>query len=224
MALQNRVMPTGEIIADPARSLFMGNRGVLHDDRRRLGPARWKHKNWVTCRLQFNNRQRTLMTPNRYTELFFLDEAVALAAGHRPCGECRRADYNRYLDRWTHTYGARPDAKALDTHLHAERAEPGARRNRCHSVIVEDVPDGAFIHLGDGTPCLVRDDRIHPYTPSGYGMAQARPTGPAVMLTPPVTAEILRAGYRPVLHPSIDSDGASSSLTAMPSNSGDTAG
>ena len=205
MPLQNRVTPTGEIITDPGRGLFIGNRGCLHDDDRQLAPARWKHKNWVTCRLEFNNRRRTLMAPKRYTELFFLDEAVALAAGHRPCGECRRADYNRYLELWTVVRGTRPGATDLDKLLHGERAEPGARRLRRHDTRLNDLPDGAFVLDADGTASLVWGAALYPYTPAGYGPPRPRPGGAVLMLTPPVSAEILRVGYRPILHPSTDS-------------------
>ncbi|MGB8623555.1 MAG: hypothetical protein WCD16_12105, partial [Paracoccaceae bacterium] len=100
MPLQNRVLPTGEIVVHPARADFMGNRGILHGGNRQLGTARWRHKTWITCLLSFKGRKRVPMTPGRYTELFFLDEAVALAAGHRPCAECRRADFLRYRDAW----------------------------------------------------------------------------------------------------------------------------
>jgi hypothetical protein len=101
MPLQNRVIPSGEIISDPSRAAkFMGNRGILHDDERRLGRARWRHRAWIVCALSFNGRRRTLMAPGSYTELFFLDEAVAFAAGHRPCGECRREAYLRFLEGW----------------------------------------------------------------------------------------------------------------------------
>ena len=108
MPLQNRVSPLGEIVATAERGGLMGNRGILHDRDRRLGVSRWKHPHWVCCRLAFLGRHRPVMTPGRYTELFFLDEATALAAGHRPCAECRRADYTRFLDAWTAAHGARP--------------------------------------------------------------------------------------------------------------------
>ena len=97
MPLQNRVTPGGEIIADPARGTLMGNRGILHDAGQRLGVARWRHPHWIYCRLSFKGRRRAVMAPGRYTELFFLDEASALAAGHRPCYECRREDFLRFL-------------------------------------------------------------------------------------------------------------------------------
>ncbi len=201
MTLRNRVTPRGEIIADPARGLFMGNRGVLHDDQRRLGTARWKHKNWVTCVLRFKDRHRAVMTPKRYTELFFLDEAVALAAGHRPCGECRHRDYTRFLDFWQAVTGVRPGAKDFDKVLHAARAEPGARRLRRHTAMLEYLPDGAFVDIS-GAAHLVLGGSLRPYTPSGYGRPVRRLTGPVTLLTPPPTVAVLSAGFRPVLHPS----------------------
>lgn len=203
MTLRNRVTPTGDILADPARGLFMGNRGVLHDATRTLGPARWKHRNWVCCVLAFKGRRRPLMAPRRYTELFFLDEAVALAAGHRPCGECRRGDYMRFLDLWQTVTGERPKAPTLDKVLHAARAEPGARRLRRHVADMAALPDGAFVLIAD-VPHLVRGDALLPYAPGSYGAPVRRPTGPATLLTPPPTVDVMRAGFRPVLHPSAD--------------------
>jgi len=117
VALQNRVTPFGEIVATPARGLSMGNRGILHDDRRRLGRRRWTHKAWICCVTEFRGRRRQVMAPGRYTELFFLDEAVALAAGHRPCFECRRAAANAFAACW----GGEPRAPDMDRVLHAER-------------------------------------------------------------------------------------------------------
>ena len=203
MPLQNRVTPDGDIIADSARGLFMGNRGVLHDEHQVLGPVRWRHKNWVTCLLEFKGRRRRLMQPNRYTELFFLDEAVALAAGHRPCGECRRSDYKRWRALWAKAHRSElPGAKDMDEILHASRAHRGARALKSFRAKLDDLPDGAFIYLNGGaTPLLVLGDRLLAYGPGGYERAVARPTGEVDVLTPQVTISILRAGYRPVIHP-----------------------
>jgi len=202
MPLQNRVTPTGDILAVAPRGLFMGNRGVLHDDLRRLGAARWKHRNWVTCRLNFNNRRRQLMTPRRYTELFFLDEAVALAAGHRPCGECRHGDYQHFLELWAEAHGHRPTAKALDDMLHMARAEPGARRLKRHTAALEGLPDGAFVLADSGQALLVAGEHTYPYEPGGYGAPLKRWAGTVRVLTPSPTIAVLRVGFRPVLHPS----------------------
>lgn len=196
MPRQNRVLPTGEIIAHPARGMFMGNRGILHDDTGRLTHRRWRYKAWVTCVLDFKGRRRPIMAPGAYTELFFHDEAVALAAGHRPCGECRRADYLAYRA----AAGITGPIKAFDMELHAARAVPRRWAQRRHVLPVNDLPDGAFLLDDDGTPCLVRADALYPFAPGGYGPPRPRPRGgTAQVLTPPPTLEALRNGYRPVL-------------------------
>jgi hypothetical protein len=197
--LQNRVTPFGEIIATPARGTMMGNRGVLHDENKRLGRARWKHNNWVNCVLSFRGRRRTIMTPNRYTELFFLDEAVALAAGHRPCGECRRERYRAYMDLWAaHCADLGPATpKDVDRALQRARIDPTVKGQRRYEAALDGLPDGAFIALGQ-TAFLIQGDLLRPYDPSGYGPAAARPRGTTVtVLTPEPTIRILRAGYRP---------------------------
>ncbi len=191
--LQNRVLSTGEIVAHPARGRFMGNRGILHDDRKRLGPARWKHKAWVTCRLHWKDWHRDVMTPGAYTELFFLDEAVALAAGHRPCALCRRGDYNAYRD----AAGLIGPAAEMDRVLHAERAVPRRFAQRRHREDAKTLPDGSI--LLDGTPKLVFGDAVYPVGAAGYGPPELRPTGEVTVLTPPITRRAMRGGYVPVL-------------------------
>ena len=203
--LQNRMTPTGEIDAVEARGLFTGNRGVLHDDAYALRPARWKHRNWIICVLQFKGRHRQVMTPRRWTELFFLDEAVAFAAGHRPCAECRRQAYNDWMAAFTAGLGrARPSAPEADTILHRQRAIPGARRLCRHSAQLEDLPDGAFVLSPDDRPALVLGDRLLPWSHTGYGPALRRPRGRVPLLTPPASVAAFRAGYRPQLHPSAE--------------------
>ena len=192
MPLQNRVQPTGEFLAHPSRGSFMGNRGVLHDDHRNLTNARWRHKAWVCCVTEFKNRRRTLMTPNRYTELFFHDEAVALAAGHRPCGECRRADYNAFLAAAGHT----GKIAEFDARLHAARAIPRVFQQRRHEAEAHDLPDGSFVFLEQG-PALIWQDTALPFAPDGYQAPHASPQGTVNVLTPPPTLEALRAGYVP---------------------------
>ena len=200
MTLQNRVMPTGEIVADPARGMFMGNRGILHDRDRRLGTARWKHPHWVCCLLSFKGRRREPMSPGAYTELFFLDEAVALAAGHRPCAECRRADYRRFRAAFETAHGPVEGAPTLDRLLHAARVT--RRRSQItHRTQAANLPDGSFVMLDDA-PWLVRGGWVHRFTPSGYAGRQARPTGPVTVLTPAPTVAALGAGYVPVIHES----------------------
>lgn len=199
MPLQNRVTPTGEIIATNARGTMMGNRGILHDENKRLGRARWRHNNWVNCVLEFHGRHRTVMTPGRYTELFFLDEAVALAAGHRPCGECRREHYRAYMDLWArHCADLAPATpKEVDRALQRARIDPATRSQRRHEAPLATVPDGAFIELGEAA-FLVQGSQLLPYSPSGYGPAIIRQTAiSATILTPEPTVRILRAGYKP---------------------------
>jgi hypothetical protein len=203
MPLQNRVTPAGEIIADPARGTFMGNRGILHDDRRRLGRSRWKHKAWIICRIAFRGRHRQVMTPRRYTELFFLDEAVAIAAGHRPCYECRRAAYEAWRVAWSRATGnsAQPSAPEMDARLHRERVDRKTRTARLWSTPFDDLPAGAFVLLG-GQAHLVCDELLLPWSPVGYDTAIARPTGTARVLTPLTACRVLAAGYLPEIHAS----------------------
>jgi len=200
VTLQNRVLPTGEIVAIAARGTFTGNRGILHDDQRRLGTARWRHKAWIVCALQFKGIRRVPMTPGRWTELFFLDEAVALAAGHRPCAYCRRAAFNAFRSAWTNSTTAEPSAPEMDAVLHKSRV----RRDRTQirrKTRAEDLPPGAFI-LWHGTPHLVTEEAIHPYSSEGYGPILTRPSGPVTVLTPAPNVAALAGGYRPQLHQS----------------------
>lgn len=204
MTLQNRVLPTGEIVAEPFRGTLMGNRGCLHDAARRLGRARWRHRNWITCRLSFKGRRRTLMVPGRYTELFFLDEATALAVGHRPCAECRREDYLRFRAAWENAFGDRPSAAELDRTLHADRLDgvTGGGQRR-HEVSARDLPDGAMA-LIEGRPMLVWAGALRPWHRDGYRAALALPRGAITVLTPAATLAVLRAGYSPIPHPSLE--------------------
>ena len=160
---------------------------------------------WIACRLDFKDRRRALMQPGRYTELFFLDEATALAAGHRPCAECRREDYNRFLEQWP---GALPNgarAAAINAQLHAERlTDAGMQRH--HEAALDDLPDGTMV-LRDETPWLVRGDELRRWTPAGYTDAMTRPAGTrAVVVTPPSLVAVLARGWRPtavpLFHPS----------------------
>src|SRR5207237_6087106 len=136
----------GDIIATPERGTFLGNRGVLHDGEGRIGRA-WQLKRWIVCVLEFRGRKRTVMTPGRYTELFFLDEATALAAGHRPCAECRRARFRAFQTAWAAGDSGRvPTAGEMDDRLHAERVGPGCEKVR-FAAELDELPDGVF-----GTP------------------------------------------------------------------------
>lgn len=194
--LQNRVLPSGEIVADAARGMFTGNRGVLHDDQQRLGRARWKGKAWIICALEFKGWQRRVMTPGTWTELFFLDEAVALAAGHRPCALCRREAYVAFQ----RTFGGLK-AVEMDKALHLARVGVDGAQQRFWSNI-RALPDDTFV-LHEGRPHLIRHGLAYPYHPAGYATPIALPQGMVEVMTPEPTVAVLRAGYRPEMHPSV---------------------
>lgn len=193
---RNRVTPAGEIVAVPLRGAWTGNRGVLHRGHEIV--RAYASDLWITCRLEFRGRWREQWLPRRYTHLYFHDEAVALAAGHRPCGECRHADYRAYQDAWmAATGGQRPSAQAMNRALHAERLDRRRRSKRLHRMDWARLPDGTFVLL-DATPAVLVDDHLTEWTTEGYRTRHARPrTGTAVVLTPPSTVAALRAGYRP---------------------------
>lgn len=210
MTLQNRVNPFGNIIATPERGTCMGNRGILHDERQQVTHYH-RHKNWIICVLNRNNEQgrpikRKLMQPGRYTELFFLDEATALAAGHRPCAECSRPRYTEFVRLWRL---ANPtETGKIDDRLHRDRFIPyrtnWPAKKRTFTAPVEALPFGTFITLaGDPQqPYLVLEDSLHPWTFGGYGSPIERPAGIEVtVLTPVSTMRTLAAGYRPAVWP-----------------------
>jgi hypothetical protein len=205
MPLQNRVTPLGELIADPARGLVYGNRGCLHDEAGRIR-RRYNGKRWIACRLAFRGWHRgPLMQPGRFTELFFLDEATAFAAGHRPCALCRREDYVRFAEIWSELHPGDRGADAIDAQLHAERFDPRTRTQLHHEAPLAELPDGAFV-LRDAAPWLVLGGELLRWTPAGFVERRQRP-GPeqAIVVTPPSLVEVLRIGWRPVvpfLHPS----------------------
>ncbi|QJW98227.1 hypothetical protein [Frigoriglobus tundricola] len=205
MPKQNRVTPFGEIVAVPAYGTLMGNRGVLHDAAGTIRRA-WHLRRWIVCVLEFNGRKRTVMAPGRYTELFFLDEATALAAGHRPCFECQRQRFRAYRAAWTagHALPHAPTAGGIDDTLHAERT--GMNREKlCHSANLDSVPDGALVTLegDDAIPYLLWRGELLAWSPAGYRERRTRPTGARVsVLTPAPTVTAIRAGYVPAVHPS----------------------
>ena len=209
MPLQNRVTPEGEIIATPHRGLMMGNRGgCFHLPSRTLGARRWATRQWIACVLAFKGRQRqAMMQPNRYTELFFLDEATALAAGHRPCFECRRRDAERFAALWAETRGWPAPARApeMDATLHAERIGTH-RRKLTFRAQLAGLPDGAFVRLAEEGPAqayLIDNGRILAWSPAGYGAALLAPKRRDVdVLTPRSIIAVLSSGYRPMVHPS----------------------
>jgi hypothetical protein len=197
MLLQNRVDPFGDLFADVARGLLMGNRGGrLHDKQRKLGARRWTSKQWICCRLQFNNRHRNVWGDS-YSELFFLDEVTAFAAGHRPCFECRHHDAERFAALFS-GLKKRASAATMDGVLHAQRLDGKAKRS--HRRKIDTLPDGAMITLG-GTAFAVRGKRLLRWTPSCYANAQPRPNGAQVdVLTPPSIVALLARGFQPLWH------------------------
>jgi hypothetical protein len=203
MPRQNRVTPWGDLIATPERGTFLGNRGVLHDEHGRIRRP-WQLKRWIVCVLQFRGRKRTVMTPGRYTELFFLDEATALAAGHRPCAECRRARYLEFRDAWAAGRGPRPSAEQIDKRLHRQRVGPD-RSKRLFVASFEELPDGVFVRREDWgeQAYLLWNGRLLEWSPGGYRHQRPRPRkGKVQVLTPEATVAVLRAGYVPEVHPS----------------------
>lgn len=195
MPLQNRVTPGGEIIATSARGTFLGNRGILHDDHQRIVRTS-RNRQWLICRLEFKGRRRTLMNPGTYTELFFLDEAVALAAGHRPCGECRRERYRAFIDAVNVGSDAPITRVAeLDHQLNASRRAPRA------TAAVVTLPDGVFIDLGDNNFRLIWTGALHRWTPGGYVDPVAVDGAlETVVVTPSLSVAALRGGYRVEVH------------------------
>lgn len=199
--LRNRVTPAGELIATEHRGHWYGNRGVLHNERLDL-VRRHQGRRWIICVLRFKDRRRPLLRPGRYTELFFLDEAGALAAGHRPCAECRYPDYQRFRAAWAagHHLGALPSADELDRALHPQRIlHDGARLLR--PAPLDALPDGVFVQWRDD-PWLWARGRLWRWTPGGYDERSDPFDGPADVLTPLSTVATIRAGYRPQVHES----------------------
>jgi hypothetical protein len=201
MPLQNRVDPYGRLRAEPARGLFMGNRGGrFHADTKTLTARRWVSRQWICCVLDFRGRQRDVWG-HSYTELFFLDEPTALAAGHRPCFECRRKEAEAFAQAWANArrLRRRPVAGAMDRVLHDERLN--GRTKRLHRRPIDGLPDGAFIALDDEA-FAVRGKRLLHWTPQGYNARRLRPRRRKVdVLTPPSILAVLDAGYQPHWHP-----------------------
>jgi hypothetical protein len=199
MPAPNRVTPEGEIVAIDQRGLFMGNRGCLHRGAERAIARPWQVRRWITCVLEHKGWVAPKWQPGRWTPLFFWDEAVALAAGHRPCALCRHRDYTAWLDAWEAAFRERPRADPMDVRLHADRWD--GRRQRRHTAPWPEVPAGAFVEAG-GRPALVLDDRLVPWSARGYGPPGDRPrVGEATVLTPRATVAVLGLGFRPVVHP-----------------------
>jgi len=204
MPLQNRVTPTGEIIATPHRGMFTGNRGIIHDRATRTLTRRWASPAWLTCVCEFRGRRRLVMGGRSWTELFFLDEATALAAGHRPCFFCRRDDANRFRGAWEAGNGVRNlRARDMDAVLHRERLDGRKKRLHALPMPLEKLPDGAMVQQAADSYLIARG-RALKWSVAGYSEAP-NVIGDAMLLTPPSTLRALAAGYRPVLHPSSSS-------------------
>jgi len=211
MSLQNRVDPFGRIVADPGRGTLTGNRGILHDDHRRVvrshaSPA------WITCVLEWRGRRRAVMVGRTWTELFFLDEATALAAGHRPCAYCRRRDYDAFVGAWSRgnpalapTSGRR--APVVDRVLHGERRTSHGEK-RVWSASARSLPPGAMISLSAVPNLVVERGLMRPWSFSGYGSPQGLPDSTVDVLSPRTIVEAIRSGYRPGMHPSAGDQGS----------------
>ena len=191
MPLQNRVTPFSTIEVSPTRGLFTGNRGILHNDKQELLTTNWRHKAWIICELEYKGLRRKLMQPGHWTELFFLDEATALAAGHRPCALCRRAAYNEFLK-----LSGRPSAKQLDETLHPQRT------NEQGTIAFDRLPENSIYAIGSQA-YLKRASSSLRWSHSGYQPAENPSLKAQVQpLTPLLTRQVLAQGYQPVLHPS----------------------
>jgi hypothetical protein len=205
---RNRVTPFGEIVAIPDRGTVMGNRGIIHDAAGNIKRP-WQVKRWLICVLEFRGRNRTVMTPNRYTELFFLDEATALAAGHRPCSECRHERFLAYAAAWKAAMPngggpSWPTADEMDNRLHGERVAAD-RSKQSFEATLNELPDGVFVQVarGENGAFLLWDQRLLAWSPGGYraGLECSR-RAKVNVLTPASTVATIRAGYVPDVHPS----------------------
>lgn len=206
MPLQNRVLPTGEVVAIPERGTRIGNRGRIHVDGQRLGSRRWQSgMPWIVCTLEWKGINRIarnggLMAPHTWTELFFLDEATALAAGHRPCGECSRARYQAFKAAWMQVAGRAMPRQEFDRALHAARVD-GTGAKRTYVRRADALPDGTIVRLDDASVWLLWHGTCRRWTPAGYTDAR-RLSDDVEVLTPRPTVDVLRAGYVPQVHPS----------------------
>lgn len=198
--LQNRVDPLGRLIETSARGLWMGNRGVIHNEHQQI-IRNFKHKAWITCTLTFKERKRTVMTPGRWTELFFLDEATAFAAGHRPCFECRKQDAKKFKSCWimgnpAHNFSMATSINQIDEIIHRERIDD-QKKKVVHQHMTEDIPEGTFLLIHDD-PFVFSKGRLLQWTPFGYADSIAVPEHSALtILTPRSIVNAFRAGYVP---------------------------
>jgi hypothetical protein len=198
--LQNRVTPFGNIIATPARGAWTGNRGILVNDNKEIIRP-FQLKAWITCVLEYKGRKRIVMSPHTWTELFFLDEATAFSAGHRPCFFCRNQDAKHFKTHWIagnpeYGFNIKTSMQELDKVLHTERTDEH-KQKRTHNAGIQSLPDGAFISI-EGKPHLVKGAHLFEWTPFGYEEAITRPaSGQVLLLTPPSIVNAFKAGYQP---------------------------
>ena len=204
-SISRRVTPFSSIVSASARGTLTGNRGCLHDDQQNIR-RRFQGTRWIICLLEFKGRRRNLMTPGHYTELFFLDEATALAAGHRPCAECQRERFTQFRDVWATANPelsgtARPAATVLDLALHQERTATIDDGNRsCMSI--ESMPDGVFVTDDEYNAYLVLAGQLLRWSPAGYEVPSAPLQYPARVVTPASVVRTLTAGYPAGIHDS----------------------
>jgi hypothetical protein len=198
---QNRVNPFGKIIAAPERGLWLGNRGVIHQNE--VIVRSFKLKAWITCVLEFKNRKFEIMAPGRWTQLFFMDEATALAAGHRPCGECRRADFVRFKTHWiagnpAYEFNNKTKIGDIDAVIHKERIDK-QHQKITFLALPKDLPDGVFVQFKN-EPYLVLDNKCYHWTAAGYGNSIPLPSAPVEVLTPKSVVNAIKAGYQPQIN------------------------
>lgn len=208
MPKQNRVTPMGEIVRAPERGTLLGNRGILHNEQQEIIRP-YQVKRWIICVLQFKNRQRQVMTPNQYTELFFLDEATALAAGHRPCFECQRERAQAFQAAWQKAFNLSnlPSVAEMDAQLHQERLTDARllkdKRKRTFTAVLTSLPDGVFVEI-EKRPCLWWQQQLYPWSMAGYLPPITHPqTRPVFVLTPYSIVAVIKRGYTPTFPPSI---------------------
>ncbi len=208
MPRQNRVLPNGSIIADPARGRLTGNRGCLHDTDGRMTGRRWTNKAWISCLPEFKGWTRPINPPGRWTQLFFTDDLVALSAGHRPCHTCRRAAYLVFQQAFGAAWpqiGPKPKAKQMDAVLHAARVDPATRNKRTYPAKLSTLPDGVFLTLQDESQIyLWWQETLLAWSFAGLRPVEQRPNSPINVLTPEAIVRMLALGFQPEFVPMIE--------------------
>lgn len=203
MNLQNRIDPWGKLNQSNSRGTWLGNRGILHNNSKEI-VAPWRHKAWIICNLEFKDRKREVFSPKKYSELFFLDEATALSAGHRPCAECRRARYNEFKAAWcsANTDGVSVPASQIDKQLHSERAIRGGGKVT-FEIKFSQLPEGAFVDI-DGDALLYWQGELKRWSFEGYKSYDylPAPSDLVTVLTPSSIVNTLQHGFLPQVHES----------------------